>query len=103
MPTFPQVKVVGMHFRGALAKEIASALQPGDKLELQREPENRADANAIKVIHPATAQHIGYVEAGQAAFMAVDLDETSEPPSVTVTGLETARRTTYPVVTIVIG
>ena len=102
MPTYPNVKVVGMHFRGAHAKEIASALLPGNTLTLEREPENQFDINAIKVIHPGTEQHIGYVEASQAAWTASELDETSEPPTCTVTGLETANRNTYPVVTIVV-
>ncbi len=103
MPTYPNVKVVGMHFRGAHAKEIASALLPGNTLTLEREPENAYDINAIKVIHPGTEQHIGYIEAGQAAWIATELDDTTKQPICTVTGLETSNKNTYPVVTIVVG
>jgi len=103
MPTYPNVKVVGMHFRGAHAKEIASALLPGNTLTLEREPENAYDINAIKVIHPGTEQHIGYVEASQAAWIASEMDDAAELPTCTVTELMTQNRNTYPLVTIVVN
>lgn len=100
MSSYPNVRVVGMHFRGAHAKEIASALSEGDTLELRREPENQFDANAIMVWHPGTAQHIGYVEATQAVWIASELDDEANEVSCTVSHLHTERNNVYPIVNI---
>lgn len=118
MPSYPNVRVVGMHFRGDLAKEIASALSPGDTLTIERDPENQFDANAIKVIHPGTGEFIGFIEATQAVWIASEIDELEsfsdigdgqgDVPNINsvtciVTGTITARNTTYPVVTVEIA
>ncbi|NJL70385.1 MAG: hypothetical protein HC888_01645 [Candidatus Competibacteraceae bacterium] len=71
--TFPNVRIVGMHFRGADAKEAAAGLQPGQPLRLEREPENQFDGNAIKVYFEDL--WLGYVEASQAAWIAPNMDE----------------------------
>lgn len=65
--------VMGMHFRGSHAKEIAANLPADSQLSLEREPDNAFDANAIKVFYEDT--WIGYVERGVASFMARDMDE----------------------------
>jgi len=73
-PTFPEVRLVGAHFRGAEAVEYASALQGGEIFSLEREPENQFDQNAIKVLTPG-GLHIAYVERGQAAWISGHMDE----------------------------
>jgi hypothetical protein len=83
MPTtFPLVRVVGMHFRGEHAKTYAAALQPGDSLLLEREPDNEYDVFAIKVITPERngepGFHLGYIEKGAARWIATDMDEGME-------------------------
>lgn len=113
MTTYPGVKVVGMHFRGTHAKEIAASLTPGDRLHIEREPENQFDANAIKVIHPPTEQFIGYIEATQAVWIASEIDnlehisdgtpETQPLATVTVTGHEVERNNIYPIISVEIS
>lgn len=73
MLTFPNVRVVGMHFRGADAKEAAANLKPEQSLRLEREPENAFDGNAIKVFFEDL--WLGYVEASQAAWIAPNMDD----------------------------
>lgn len=70
---FPNVRVVGMHFRGADAKEAAAGLQPEQVLRLEREPDNSFDGNAIKVFFEDL--WLGYLEASQAAWIAPNMDE----------------------------
>lgn len=74
--TFPSVRVVGMHFRGADAKEAAANLQPGQSLRLEREEMNEHDGNAIKVYFEDL--WLGYLERGQAAWIAPNMDEGME-------------------------
>ncbi len=71
-PTFPNVLVVGMHFRPR-GKEIAANLLPPVAFELEREPDNQYDSFAIKVMY--AGEHIGYIERGQAAFIATYMDD----------------------------
>lgn len=97
-PSFPQVRVVGMHFRGAEAVEYASALQPGDKLFLEREPENIHDQNAIKV-NTEGGMHLGYLERGQAAWISGWMDE-GNTFEVTVDHVLTYKNNNYPVVNL---
>lgn len=70
---FPNVHVVGMHFRGPDAKEAAANLEPGQELRLEREPMNEYDGNAIKVFF--SDLWIGYIERSQAAWIAPNMDE----------------------------
>lgn len=81
MPSsFPLVRVVGMHFRGEHAKSYAAALQGGEELFLEREPENEYDQMAIKVLAPAGDDkfHLGYIERGAASWIAAEMDEGFE-------------------------
>ncbi len=71
-PTFPNVLVVGMHFRGAHAVAAVSSFLPPVELQLEREPQNPYDEFAIKVLYQG--EHIGYVERGQAAFISPQID-----------------------------
>ena len=73
-PSFPEVRIVGMHFRSAEMVEYASALQGGEELSLEREPENQFDQNAIKVLTDGGA-HLGYIERGQAAWISGHMEE----------------------------
>lgn len=102
MSTFPDVQVVGMHFRGPDAKEAAASLEPGTMLRLEREPDNQYDPNAIKVFFESL--WIGYIERGQAAWIAPLMDEGATP-TCTVTEvreIEAGRKTNlHPIVSIV--
>ena len=92
-PTFPDVRCVGMHFRGPEAVAMAEALLPGDEVALEREPFNQYDENAIKVMLRDT--HIGYIARQSAAFIAAYMDDGAEF-SATVTG----RHGQYPLLTV---
>jgi len=82
MPLFPSVAVVGMHYRGGGAKDVAAALNIGNTVRLEREPENSHDAYAIKVL--VEDMHIGYVERSQAAWIAPYMDDGLEPTALVI-------------------
>lgn len=94
-PTFPNIAVVGMHFRGQHAKAWAEAVQPGTEIFYEREPENPYDSMAIKVLY--NLQHVGYIERNQAAFIAPWIDQGVEY-SCTVTGVEQRGKNIHPLV-----
>jgi len=94
-PTFPNVAVVGMHFRGEHAKAWAEAVQPGTEIFYDREPENPYDSMAIRVLY--NFQHVGYIEREQAAFIAPWIDQGTEF-SCTVTGVEKRGKNLHPLV-----
>ena len=73
-PSYPGVIIRGMHFRGEAAKQYAEAMQSGDKLSVEREPENKFDTNAIKVVTPH-GMHLGYIGKEYAAWIAGWIDE----------------------------
>lgn len=70
---FPEVEIVGMHFRGEEAKAAVANMMPPLKLRLEREPENPYDSFAIKAFYGD--QHIGYVERRQAMFISPWIDQ----------------------------
>ena len=96
-PTFPNVLVVGMHFRGQHAKAAVESFLPPLELQLEREPRNPHDEFAIKVLY--NGEHIGYVERGQAAFISPRIDE-GQKYRCTVTDLMKKHRNLHPVCTI---
>lgn len=71
-PSFPNVLVVGMHFRPN-GKAIVESLIPPVFFDLELEPENQYDMLAIKVLYEG--EHIGYIERGQAMFIAPWMDQ----------------------------
>lgn len=78
-PTFPNVAVVGMHFRerdGIPAKEWAQMIEPGTEIFYEREPANPFDPYAIKIMF--NLMHMGFVERGQACYIAPWMDEGVE-------------------------
>ena len=98
---YTDVRVVGMHFRGADAITFVAASKPGETLSLEREPENRFDNNAIKILSRDGSLHIGYVNKDDAAWIAPELDAFPESsPTVTITSFVIERNNTYPIVTI---
>lgn len=100
--TFPHVAVVGMHFRGEHAKAIVGNLVPPAGLVLAREPDNEYDSYAIKALWLGEDEvpiHIGYIERGQAAFIAPWMDDGWEF-SCTVERLELRRNNLHPICTI---
>lgn len=78
-PTFPDVLVVGMHFRPN-GKAIVESLLPPVSFDLVREPENPYDGFAIKVLYDD--EHIGYIERKQAMFIAPWMDMGHEYTAV---------------------
>jgi hypothetical protein len=64
----------GVNFRPASAKEVVTNLEEGQKLNLEREPGNEYDENAIKVIEPESGEFIGYVAKEIAAELAPHMD-----------------------------
>ena len=96
-PSFPNVTVVGMHFLGEYAKAAVESMEPGCALQLEREPDNRFDSFAIKVLY--NNQHIGYLEARQACFIAPWMDEGNEF-DVEVTSLEQRKNNLHPIVNV---
>jgi len=99
-PVFPNVAVVGMHFRerdGVPAKAIVSNFLPPVDLEIEREPENPFDSFAIKVLYDG--QHIGYIEASQAMYISPWIDQGIDYICV-CTDLEPRRQNLHPIVTL---
>lgn len=60
----------GVSFRGTVAKAIVANLEEGDELLLIAEPENPYDVNAVRVVDPATGEHLGYVAKEEATSYA---------------------------------
>lgn len=97
MPTFHNVAVVGMHFRGREAVDAAAQLSAGTILRLEREPDNKYDYNAIKVHFED--MFLGYVEGSQAAWIAPHLDVSAAFKCIVI-GKETRRNNIHPLVVI---
>lgn len=68
-----QFNLAGLSFRPASAKKVFGELEPGDEVDLIREPDNRYDHNAIQIYF--RGEHIGYVAAVTAITLAPILDE----------------------------
>ena len=96
-PSFPNVLVVGMHFRGAHAVAAVGSLVPPVELQLEREPQNPHDEFAIKVMYQD--EHIGYIERGQAAFISPRIDD-GQPYRAIVNDFQQKGRNLHPVCTI---
>lgn len=71
-PTFPDVLVVGMHFRENGKAIVENLLAPA-VFTLEREPLNQYDVYAIKVMYGE--DHIGYIERKQAMFISPWMDQ----------------------------
>lgn len=99
MPTFTDVAIVGMHFRGEQIKSLVASLQPPFTLELEREPENPYDQFDIKALYNGI--HIGYVERGQAAFISHYIDE-GNPASCSVHRMEKRKNNIHPICSITV-
>ena len=97
-PTFHDVVIRGMHFRGQEAKDYAQNMQPGDKLTLKREPENRFDENAIMTITPE-GMHLGYIGKEYAGWLAGWLDEGHKYIAV-CQEVQYAQNNHYPIMTV---
>lgn len=65
--------VVGVNFRPAEAKEAIKTLSIGDTVELEAEPENPYDPNAVKVI--AFGCFVGYLAKQNNGPVALALSE----------------------------
>jgi single-stranded-DNA-specific exonuclease len=69
-------KVVGVSFEDR--QELISRLQTGDRIWLEREPQNPFDANAVSVTNNLGEQ-VGYLNAHLAAALAVYFDRYGKP------------------------
>lgn len=65
-------QLAGANFRTAEAKEIIYALEVGDTLTLERDPENAYDSNAIKVLKDDV--FIGFVPKDDNSLLAKAMD-----------------------------
>lgn len=65
-------RLAGLSHRPKEAKVTAVALKPGDPLQLEREPDNKFDRNAIRVWSFGVL--LGYVPSSYAAGVAPDMD-----------------------------
>lgn len=100
-PTFTDVAVVGMHFRerdGVPAKAIVANFLPPVQLELEREPDNKFDSFAVKVLYQN--QHIGYIEASSACFLAPWMDQGHRYKCIVDT-LQERKNNLHPIVRLV--
>tara|TARA_R110000868_G_scaffold76760_5_gene220447 strand:- start:3261 stop:3605 length:345 start_codon:yes stop_codon:yes gene_type:complete len=98
-PTFTEIAVVGMYFRdreGVPATELVAGFIPPVQLQFERDFYNQYDENAIKVLYQG--QHIGFLEAAQAIFLAPWLDD-GHNYELTVTDMQVRRKNLHPIVT----
>lgn len=70
-------RLAGAQFRPKYAQETVKSLVPSDRVELEREPHNQYDKNAIQVV--AHGEHIGYIQRDLAALIAPMMDTGKEP------------------------
>jgi hypothetical protein len=66
-------ELVGVSFRPAFAKEVVGALELGDELVLELDPENKYDPHAIKVIDHNSGEFIGFIRAADAVEISAAL------------------------------
>jgi len=103
MSDYHEIQVVGMHFRGSEAKELAATLNPGDELFLEREDNNKYDQNAIKVMaadkNGEPTFHLGYINRDSAAWISPDLDSGARFIA-TVEDVRYANNNHYPYITL---
>lgn len=65
----------GVSHRPIEAKAVVKDLEEGDALLIEREDDNKFDANAIKVIHDPSGEFIGYVAKEIASDLAPWMDK----------------------------
>lgn len=103
MPTFSHTKLVGTSYRGADAKLLVAQLAKGDTVELELEPDNEYDSNAIKVMIGDC--HVGYIDRDVAAYLAPYLEEDDITVTATVVDFlpNPNGKVTYPLLDIEVG
>ncbi len=67
------VPLRGNHFRDIDAKIAWAEAQPGDQLQLERDPDNEYDPNAIRVVNN-DGVWLGFIPKEVAAWLARDMD-----------------------------
>lgn len=75
--------IVGAHFRPSEARQLLNDLEPGDRLYLSREPDNKFDVNAIQVLADdgsGEQVHVGYVPRQDNAVLAALMDNGDAEP-----------------------
>lgn len=86
-------ELVGMRFRGQLAVEAVNTIKTGDTIQLQREPDNKFDPNAIKVL--LRGVFVAYVAKGAAAHIATHMDQQVDARNALEAGEESPVLETY--------
>jgi HIRAN domain len=86
-------ELVGMRFRGALAVEAVNDLKIGDTVQLQREPDNKFDPNAIKVLMRGV--FVAYVAKDAAGQIATHMDQQVDARNAHEAEMESAVVETY--------
>lgn len=86
-----EIRVAGVTKRNADRTARQTTLKEaseGDRVRLEREPGNRHDKNAVKIIHQPTGRQIGYVprEDAIAVSMVMDWDTPIEGQIVELSG-----------------
>jgi len=71
--------MTGMNHRDA--EQYVAALTPGTEMTLEREPDNKFDKFAVKVVHGG--RHVGYIKAVSVRPLAIAMDAKNVP---TITG-----------------
>lgn len=69
--------IKGLQYRDKEAQEAARELEEGDTLELEKEPNNKYDSFAVKVL-TTDGYCIGYVEAGKAEEISINIGRLIE-------------------------
>lgn len=69
--------LTGVSFRPTTAKMIVAQLAVGDTLDLERDPNNPYDANAIAVY--AEGEHLGFIPKEHNVDLAAAMDAGAEP------------------------
>lgn len=81
--------LVGVNFRPAEAREIVKNCQTGHVFDLEAEPSNPYDVNAVKVIDPETGAFVGYLSRESNAETAAHLAEGGRARATIVSFLGT--------------
>ena len=90
-PTSLTAPLRGTQFRPEEARQVVMGLEVGNSLDLEREPDNAFDSNAIKVLspeHEGEAAFLGYIAKEIAISLAPAMDSGTKY-RVTVFGYQT--------------
>lgn len=79
------IQLAGLSFRPREAKDLVAILEVGHEFALEREPDNRFDPFAVKIIDPNTEIHLGYVPRTASQEISTALAEGADYKAILVT------------------